>query len=56
MTNELNPPKHIIFVGAFIFREGKLLLAQRSFEENHLPGYWAVPGGKVEITPDTFVS
>ena len=42
---------HIIFAGAFIFKDGKLLLAQRAEDEGHLPGYWAVPGGKVEDTP-----
>lgn len=37
-----------------MFKDGKLLLAQRSMDEGHLPGYWAVPGGKVEIEPETW--
>ena len=51
MTYEKNPPKFIVFVGGYVFKDGKLLLAQRSYDEGHLPGYWAVPGGKVDI-PD----
>lgn len=51
MVQEKSPPKHIIHVGAFVFKDGKLLLGQRSFDEGHLPGFWATPGGKVEIEP-----
>lgn len=54
MAHEKNPPKFILFIGAFVFKDNKLLLAQRSFDEGHLPGYWAVPGGKVDLT-DTIV-
>jgi 8-oxo-dGTP diphosphatase len=42
-------PRHIIFVGGFVFRNGRILLGQRGPEEKHLPGYWAAPGGKIEI-------
>jgi len=49
MTHEKDPPRFIIFVGGYVFKDGKLLLAQRSYDEGHLPGYWAVPGGKVDI-------
>lgn len=42
-------PQFIIFVGGYVFKDGKLLLAQRSYDEGHLPGHWAVPGGKVDI-------
>ena len=52
MSIEKSPPKHIIFVGAFILRDGKLLLGKRAKTEHHLPGYWAIPGGKVEISSD----
>ena len=51
MTHEKDPPRFIVFVGGYVFKDGKLLLAQRSYDEGHLPGYWAVPGGKVDI-PD----
>ena len=54
MTAEKQPPKHIIFAGGFVFKNGKLLIAQRSMNEGHLPGYWAVPGGKVELIKDTW--
>lgn len=32
--------------------QGKLLVAKRSLDEGHLPGYWAVPGGKVDLTDE----
>jgi 8-oxo-dGTP pyrophosphatase MutT (NUDIX family) len=54
MTIEKSPPKHIIFAGGFVFKEGKLLVAQRSMDEGHLPGYWAVPGGKVELEAEVW--
>lgn len=41
-------PQHIIFIGAFVIKDKKILLGKRSKNEGHLPGYWAVPGGKVE--------
>ena len=31
-------------------RDGKFLILQRSYEEEHMPGKWTVPGGKVEHT------
>ncbi len=46
-------PMHIIFAGGFVFQQGKLLLGKRSMHEGHLPGYWAVPGGKVEYHNET---
>jgi 8-oxo-dGTP diphosphatase len=30
-------------------KEGKFLLQRRSLDEDVLPGYWGVPGGKVEL-------
>ena len=54
MTVEKSPPKHIIFAGGFVFKSGKLLVAQRSMDEGHLPGYWAVPGGKVELETEVW--
>lgn len=37
-----------IAVSAFIIRDEKLLLLKRGEDDDFLPGYWEVPGGKVE--------
>jgi len=41
-----------IGVTAFIRNEGKVLLMKRSQKEKFLPGYWEMPGGKVEFGED----
>ncbi len=39
--------KKIDVVGAIIFRDEKILCAQRAMDKS-LGGYWEFPGGKVE--------
>lgn len=39
---------HIVLVTGVIEKAGKFLIAQRSLDESHLPGWWSIPGGKVE--------
>ncbi|MBP9780015.1 NUDIX hydrolase [Candidatus Gracilibacteria bacterium] len=39
----------IIVSGLVVNKDGEFLLAQRSELEEVFPGYWAIPGGKVEI-------
>lgn len=41
-----------ILVNAVVFKEDKVLVSQRSYEESHQPGKWTIPGGKVEKTED----
>lgn len=41
-------PLHSILVNAVIFKDDKVLVSQRSWEEAHMPGKWTIPGGKVE--------
>ena len=41
---------HLILVNAVVEKDGKILVSQRSFEETHQPGSWAIPVGKVERT------
>lgn len=41
-----------IGVTAFIFHKGKVLVLKRSQKEKFLPGYWEMPGGKVEFGED----
>ncbi len=37
-----------VAVSAFIVRDEKLLLLKRREDDDFLPGYWEVPGGKIE--------
>lgn len=41
---------HSILVNAVVFKDDRVLVSQRSFEELHEPGKWTIPGGKVEKT------
>lgn len=43
-----NQPCDITAAIAFIFWHGKALIAQRSDQEDFLPGYWELVGGQVE--------
>lgn len=48
MKNE-TIPLHVVFVEAWIKKEGKYLLAKRSAKDDQAAGTWAVPGGKMEM-------
>ncbi len=39
-----------ILVNAIVVKDNKILLCQRSMEEEHVPGKWCPPGGKLEET------
>jgi len=41
---------HSILVNAVVFKDDKVLVSQRSWDEGHEPGKWTIPGGKVERT------
>ena len=41
---------HVVLVNGAVFRNGKVLVSQRSWKETHMPGKWTIPGGKVEKT------
>jgi mutator protein MutT len=41
-----------VIVNAIIAHEGKILIAQRDFKDDHMPGMWSIPGGKVENIKD----
>lgn len=36
----------------FIYHQGKTLIVKRSFNETFLPGYYELPGGKVDFGED----
>lgn len=52
MSNGLNnsSPLHSVLVNVVVFKQDKVLVSRRSFKEAHMPGWWTIPGGKVEIT------
>jgi ADP-ribose pyrophosphatase YjhB (NUDIX family) len=37
-----------VIVNAIVVKDSKILLAQRSMEEKHVPGKWSPPGGKLD--------
>lgn len=39
-------------MSAFIHDKGKVLIVRRSAKENFLPGYYELPGGKVEFAEE----
>jgi 8-oxo-dGTP diphosphatase len=43
---------HSLLVNAVVFKDDKVLVSQRSWEEAHEPGKWTIPGGKVERTEE----
>ncbi|MBU0976598.1 MAG: NUDIX domain-containing protein [Patescibacteria group bacterium] len=49
MNTQDNAKFHIVLVSGVVEKNGKYLIAQRSFDEIQAPGKWALPGGKVEL-------
>lgn len=47
--SDINMPLHVVFVEAWICKDGKYLLAKRSSKDDQAAGKWAVPGGKVDM-------
>ncbi len=41
-----------VIVNVLVEKNGRILISQRSFEEEHEPGKWTIPGGKVENTDE----
>lgn len=41
-----------VLVNAVIVKDDKILLARRSFEEEHGAGTWTIPGGKLEFNEE----
>ena len=48
MLKEMDINTHVVAVFAFVEKDGKVLLAKRSYNDPQAPGVWSVPGGKVE--------
>lgn len=49
MKTKDNAKFNIVLVSGVIEKKGKLLIAQRSYDEVQAPGKWSIPGGKVEV-------
>jgi len=41
---------HSIITNALVVKDGRILISQRGLNEEHDPGKWTIPGGKVEQT------
>ncbi len=39
---------HEVVITAIIVKDGKYLITKRSMKEKRFPGFWTVPGGKLE--------
>lgn len=39
---------HYVVVTGIVVKDGKYLVSKRSEEEDNFPGFWTVPGGKLE--------
>ena len=53
MSGETKKPekkKYSVIVNGVVVKDNKILLAQRSMKEKHVPGRWSPPGGKLEET------
>ncbi|MBU3934870.1 NUDIX domain-containing protein [Patescibacteria group bacterium] len=46
--HKLEKKKYCVIINGVVVKDGKILLAQRSLEEKHVPGCWSPPGGKLE--------
>jgi len=48
----MSQPKqtYCVIVNGVVVKDSKVLLAQRSTKEDHVPGCWSPPGGKLEET------
>ena len=40
---------HEVVITAIVSKDGKYLVTQRSMKEKRFPGFWTVPGGKLEL-------
>lgn len=47
MTN-INNKLHYVAVTGIVVKDGKYLIAKRSEKEKNFPGFWTVPGGRLE--------
>ena len=47
--------KYTVLVNAVVVKDGKILLSQRSWEDEHGAGKWTIPGGKLEATGVVYI-
>jgi len=46
----VNPYLHEVAITAIIIKEGKYLITRRALTKKRFPGFWTVPGGKMETS------
>ena len=51
----MKKPTFMVSVNALIKKDGKFLITQRSLDDNFMPGYRWLPGGKLEYEEWWFV-
>ncbi len=54
MKKSKEEKKYSVIVNGIVVKDNKILLAQRSNKEKHVPGRWSPPGGKLEETSTTW--
>ena len=47
-TKKPEKKQYSVIVNGMVVKDNKILLAQRSMEEKHVPGRWSPPGGKLK--------
>src|SRR4026209_224486 len=52
MTDSTSKNSFQILVNGVVFRGDKVLISQRSWQEEHMPGRWTIPGGRVDHADD----
>lgn len=50
MSDNKSSKLHSVNTNGVVFNGDKILVSQRSWEEEHMPGRWTIPGGKVDRT------
>jgi len=53
MNKATNNRLHEIVITAIVVKDGKYLITRRSKNKKRFPGYWTVPGGKLETSDYT---
>ncbi|MFA6271169.1 MAG: NUDIX domain-containing protein [Candidatus Paceibacterota bacterium] len=48
MSDDASKNSFHILVNGVVFNGNKVLISRRSWQEEHMPGRWTIPGGKVD--------
>ena len=56
MANDISKNSFNILVNGVVFDGERVLISQRSWEEEHMPGRWTIPGGKVDHSKEDVIN